>query len=702
MSGSSPTGEQMAAMEGFVDEAMQSGALGMSTGLEFNPGREATADELMRLNAVAGRYDGIYTSHVRNRDSGLLEAIDEFLAVARAGGTRAEISHLNVRHNTNAPERGWERAVEKMAASRETGLDVLADTTPFREGLGQMAGILPPWVAEDGPEAAAAKLRDPALRARMRNESDRYWRFIHKGEWERVYFQATPQHPELGGMSFREISEQLGKDPWDCYLDILADAGADYEAILTVGTLFTDEHLAEMIGHPLFCLGVDTFTVQDTGPLAEIMRHPLGFAGHVHYLTHHVREQGTLRLEEAIRKMTSMPAAHFGLWDRGLLQVGYAADVVVLRLRRARRRLDEGEPDRVRPRGRARPRQRRRRRGRRRAHRRAARPAPAAPVSEPAIDLRSDLHAAPTEEMWEAMRSAKLGWATFGEDPSVNELQERMAGLLGKERALWVPTCGMANLVALLSIAPRGSAVVLEASSHVLTSEAMGIEEVAGLEPVSLWSENGRLAPVQVEEQIVETGAKTLVLENTHTRAGGTVLSRELTAALAEVAVRHDAYVHLDGARLFNAAVAQRVGVGDLAAPANTVAVSLNKALCAPMGAVLAGSAHVIEFAHGVLRRLGGASVHKAGLAAAAALVASRHPRRADRETTTGGRASSARFSARSRASRCGPRRSRRTSCSSTSAARGSRRRSSCAGWPSGTSSRWSATRAASASSPTA
>jgi N-acyl-D-amino-acid deacylase len=330
VSGSTPTPEQLATMEGFVHEAMQSGALGMSTGLEFNPGREATTEELMSLNAVAGEYDGIYTSHVRNRDSGLLEAIDEFLAVARAGGTRAEISHLNVRHNTNAPERGWERAVEKMAASRETGLDVLADTTPFREGLGQMAGILPPWVAADGPEAAAVKLRDPALRERMRNESDRYWRFIHKGEWERVHFQATPEHPDLGGLNFRQISEKLGKDPWECYLDILADAGTDYESILTVGTLFTDEHLAEMIGHPLFCLGVDTFTVQDTGPLSEIMKHPLGFAGHVHYLTHHVREQGTLRLEEAIRKMTSMPAAHFGLWDRGLLRAGYSADVVVL------------------------------------------------------------------------------------------------------------------------------------------------------------------------------------------------------------------------------------------------------------------------------------------------------------------------------------------------------------------------------------
>ncbi|MBA2331747.1 MAG: amidohydrolase family protein, partial [Actinobacteria bacterium] len=329
VSGSAPTPEQMTAMEDFVHEAMQSGALGMSTGLEFNPGREATTDELRRLNAVAGEYGGMYTSHIRNRDSDLLEAIDEFLEVARAGSAKAEISHLNVRHNTNAPERGWERAVEKMAASRETGLDVLADTTPFREGLGQMAGILPPWVAEDGPEAAAAKLRDPALRERLRQESDRYWRFIHKGEWERVFFQATPEHPDLGGLNFRQISEKLGKDPWDCYLDILADAGTDYESILTVGTLFTDEHLAEMIGHPLFCLGVDTFTVKDEGPLSEIMKHPLGFAGHVHYLTHHVREQGTLRLEEAIRKMTSMPAAHFGLWDRGLLRTGYSADVVV-------------------------------------------------------------------------------------------------------------------------------------------------------------------------------------------------------------------------------------------------------------------------------------------------------------------------------------------------------------------------------------
>jgi threonine aldolase len=243
-------------------------------------------------------------------------------------------------------------------------------------------------------------------------------------------------------------------------------------------------------------------------------------------------------------------------------------------------------------------------------------------VTAAQIDLRSDLHALPTDEMWEAMRAAPLGWATYGEDASVNELQERIAGLLGKEAALWVPTCGMANLVALLTIAPRGSTVVLEAASHVLTSEAMGIEEIAGLEPRSLWAKDGRLDPVEVEELIVETGATMLVLENTHTRAGGTVLTPELTAELAGAAQRHGAHVHLDGARLFNAAAALGVPVREPAAPANTVALSLNKGLCAPFGSILAGRTEVIELAHRTLHRLGGASVHKAGIAAAAALVA--------------------------------------------------------------------------------
>lgn len=237
------------------------------------------------------------------------------------------------------------------------------------------------------------------------------------------------------------------------------------------------------------------------------------------------------------------------------------------------------------------------------------------------IDLRSDLHAPPTEAMWEAMQNAELGWATYGEDASVNELEARVAELLGHEAAVWVPTCAMANLVAMLTLAPRGTAVVLESQSHVLTSEAMGISDVAGLDPHSLWARDGRLDPEEVADLVVESKASLLVLENTHTRAGGRPLSAELTKELALAAFRNGARVHLDGARLANAAVALGEPLAELARPTDTVAFSLNKAVGSPFGTVLAGSALAIEGARANLRRLGGASVHKAGLAAAAALV---------------------------------------------------------------------------------
>ncbi len=238
------------------------------------------------------------------------------------------------------------------------------------------------------------------------------------------------------------------------------------------------------------------------------------------------------------------------------------------------------------------------------------------------IDLRSDLCSLPTEEMWEAMRSAELGWATIGEDASVNALCERAAELLGKAAAIWVPTCGMANLVALLTFCERDDIVVLESASHVLTSEGMGIVEVAGLEPRSLWAADGRLDPDEVDELVRQTRATLLVLENTHTRAGGRPLSAELTGRLATAAKRHDCRVHLDGARLVNASVALGEPLAALAGPVNSVALSLNKGLSAPMGTILAGSDAVVGRARLVLHRLGGATVHKAGILAAAALVA--------------------------------------------------------------------------------
>jgi N-acyl-D-amino-acid deacylase len=329
VAGSVASEDQLRQMEASVVEAMDAGALGMSTGLEYGAGREAQTPEIVRLARVVGTHDGYYASHIRNRDAHLQAAVEEFLTIAREGGTRAELSHLNVRDNSGAAEGAWQRAVDTVGQARRSGLDVLMDTTPFLEGLGMMAGLLPAWLLAPGPDSAAQQLRDPAVRQRLREDCDRYWRFVHAGEWQRVRLQSSAEFPEFAGKNFLEISELMGQDPWDCYFDIMAAAGRGLNSLIMIGRLFTERHMAEMITHPLFNLAVDIWSTRIDGPLSDQTRHPLYFSGHITYLTHYVRELGLLRLEDVIRKMTSMPATHFGLRNRGLVRPGCFADLVV-------------------------------------------------------------------------------------------------------------------------------------------------------------------------------------------------------------------------------------------------------------------------------------------------------------------------------------------------------------------------------------
>jgi threonine aldolase len=230
------------------------------------------------------------------------------------------------------------------------------------------------------------------------------------------------------------------------------------------------------------------------------------------------------------------------------------------------------------------------------------------------IDLRSDFCAPPTEEMWEAMRA--------GGEASVGKLEQTVAFELGKEAAVLCPTCTAANLAALLVLGERGRAVVVETNAHVLVAEGGGLSVLAGMLPMPIAAPAGRPTPDEVEAAVVTRQAVLVCLENTHTRAGGAVLDGALTTALAAAARKHGARVHLDGARLPNAAAALAVDIGDLAAPVDTVAVSLNKGLCAPYGAVLAGDARTIGLAREHLFRLGAGTVHRAGVLAAAGLVA--------------------------------------------------------------------------------
>ncbi|MET9147171.1 amidohydrolase family protein [Streptomyces sp. NPDC004042] len=330
--GESVDADGLARMAHLLEEAMEAGALGMSSGLEYGSGRDATTGELAEVTSVLKRYDGIYASHIRNRDAHLLDAVEEFLTVARHSGLRAQLSHLNVRHDTGAPHDAWHDAVGRLATEREAGLDVLADMTPYPHGIGLATGLLPNWLLADGPASAARRLDDPDVRRRLRQDCDRYWRFVHKGQWERVVLATSPATPELEGLPFPEIAALRGQDCWEAFFDVLRAAGSDMPTVQLMGRLFTPEHVAEAVAHPLFCLGVDGFTSRTEGPLAARTRHPLFFTGHVHYLAHHVLHAKSLGLEEAVRKMTSMVADRFRLSERGRIRPGQHADLAVLDL----------------------------------------------------------------------------------------------------------------------------------------------------------------------------------------------------------------------------------------------------------------------------------------------------------------------------------------------------------------------------------
>ncbi len=327
--GSDVSESQSSIMHAMLCEALDAGAVGLSTGLEFDPGRRSTTKEIVALTEIVGQRGGIYASHIRNRARLLQSAIEEFVEIVRRTGARGQVSHLNVRANTGAPESAWERATATVVQARDDGLDIQADCTPYLDGGGDPLAILPMWVTDEGPARAADRLRDPAVREDVKQDCDRYWAFIQRGDWHRIRVSGSRTHPEIVGRNFLEISELWEQDPWDCLFDLFVKRLSGEDPVSYVGRLFTEEHVTKNIQHPLFSLGVDAATTALEGPLKGRYAHPLPFAGMVHYLTHWVREKRVLSLEAAIRKMTSMPAARFGLTDRGMVRAGNAADLVV-------------------------------------------------------------------------------------------------------------------------------------------------------------------------------------------------------------------------------------------------------------------------------------------------------------------------------------------------------------------------------------
>lgn len=243
------------------------------------------------------------------------------------------------------------------------------------------------------------------------------------------------------------------------------------------------------------------------------------------------------------------------------------------------------------------------------------------------IDLRSDTVTQPTPEMRKAMANAEVGDDVYGEDPSINKLQSLAAEILGKEAGLLVPSGTMGNLMSVLTHCNRGDEIIIGKTSHIFLFEAGGASAVGGVFVATLPNQrDGTLALSEIEGAVRKDDShhpisRLVVLENTHNRCGASPLTAKYTADVAKLAKRHQMNLHIDGARIFNAAAALNTTADKLVKPADSVTFCLSKGLCAPVGSVVCGSKDFIQRAHRIRKQLGG-GMRQAGVLAAAGIVA--------------------------------------------------------------------------------
>ncbi len=243
------------------------------------------------------------------------------------------------------------------------------------------------------------------------------------------------------------------------------------------------------------------------------------------------------------------------------------------------------------------------------------------------VDLRSDTVTQPTPAMRDAMARAKVGDDVFGEDPTINQLEDLAASMTGKEAGLFMPSGTMSNLAAILAQCERGDEVILGDKAHTVLFEAGGISALGGIHSRQVPNQADGTLDLQDIVAVIRSDdihfpiTRLISLENTHNRCGGTVLSAAYTQSVGNLAHERGIKLHIDGARLFNAAIAQGVSAAELAAPADSVCICLSKGLCAPVGSVVCGSANFIRLARRIRKQLGG-GMRQAGVLAAAGIVA--------------------------------------------------------------------------------
>ncbi len=315
----SPTPEELERMKALVRQAMEEGAVGVSSALEYSPASFAATDELVELTRVAAEYDGLYISHLRHEGDGIFPALDEFFSIVPEAGIRGEIYHLKASRKQN-----WHKLDEvigRIEAARAQGLQITADVYPYRAFSTGLDIFFPAWVQEGGHQAWVERLKDPAVRQRLKTELD----ILPPEDILLVDFR-NEKLRHLTGNTLAEVAAMRGTSPEETMIELVIE---DDSRVGIVGFAMSAENLRKKITQPWVSFCSDAGAIAPEPPFTNSNPHPRAYGSFARLLGRYVREEQVMSLEEAVRRLTSFPAGNLKLKKRGSLIPGYFADVVV-------------------------------------------------------------------------------------------------------------------------------------------------------------------------------------------------------------------------------------------------------------------------------------------------------------------------------------------------------------------------------------
>ena len=317
--------EEMSIMLQSLEESMGHGAFGLSTGLEYVPGRFTPTEEIVALTRVVARRGGLYASHIRNEESTLLEAVNEAIQIGRLTGARVEISHLKA-----AGEPNWgkqQAALDLIASARRSGVPVLADAYPYTAYSTGLTIFMPAWAMDGGYPALAQRLEEPSDRSRIRNELMSRVK-EDPGDYDLIVISSlrNETNQSLIGENLAQIGEKWGMEPIDALLRLVVE---EQGAVGFIGHGMSSENVERVLAHPLVMVGSDGGSMAPEGPAAKTRPHPRSYGTCARVLGHYCRERQIFDWSTAVKKMTSMPADQVGIRDRGRIARGKKADLVL-------------------------------------------------------------------------------------------------------------------------------------------------------------------------------------------------------------------------------------------------------------------------------------------------------------------------------------------------------------------------------------